>query len=400
MCGPNWRNLQCYNGRRMDELLKWRDEFPILKSTTYLISNSLGAMPRGVYAAMESYARAWATRGVRAWEEGWWEMAVAVGDQLAPLLGADPGTISLHPNVTLTQAIIASCFDFSGPRRKIVLTDKEFPSVVYFWYAQRRRGAEIEMVRTEEDPLRLPLEKLLAAIDERTLLVPVSHVLFRSGHLQDAAAIIEKAHGVGARVILDAYQSAGVLPVEAKRWNVDFLVGGALKWLCGGPGVAYLYVRPDLRRELEPALTGWIAHPRPFDFAVGEGAYRDDAFRFFNGTPHIPAFYAAPPGIEIIRQAGVARIRERSLALTRRLIDQAHARGWRVHTPEADEERGGTVTLDVPRGPEVLKELLRREILVDYRPQAGLRVSPHFYNTQEEIDRVVAEIGSILGRVE
>ena len=390
--------MQCYNGRRMDDLLKWRDEFPILKSTTYLISNSLGAMPRGVYAAMESYARTWATRGVRAWEEGWWEMGVAVGDQLAPLLGADPGTITLHPNVTLTQAIIASCFDFRGARRKIVLTDKEFPSVVYFWYAQRRRGAEIEMVRTEEDPLRVPLEKLLAAIDERTLLVPVSHVLFRSGHLQDAAAIIEKAHRVGARVILDTYQSAGVLPVEARRWNVDFLVGGALKWLCGGPGVAYLYVRPDLRRELEPGLTGWIAHPRPFDFAVGEGAYRDDAFRFFNGTPHIPAFYAAPPGIEIIRQAGVARIRERSLALTRRLIEQAHAHGWRVHTPEADDERGGTVTLDIPRGPEVLQELLRREIIVDYRPQAGLRVSPHFYNTEEEIDRVVTEISSILCR--
>lgn len=380
----------------MNDWLKWRDEFPILKTTTYLISNSLGAMPRGVYAAMENYARAWATRGVRAWEEAWWEMAVAVGDKFAPILGVDPGTMTLHPNVTLTQAVIASCFDFKGPRRKIVLTDKEFPSVIYFWYAQRRRGAEIEMVCTEEDPLRVPLEKLLAAIDERTLLVPVSHVLFRSGYLQDAAAIVEKAHRVGACVILDTYQSAGVLPVEGRRWNVDFLVGGALKWLCGGPGVAYLYVRPDLHARLEPALTGWLAHPQPFEFAVGEGAYRDDAFRFLNGTPHIPALYAAPPGLDIIQAVGAGRIRERSLALTRRLIEHAHARGWRVHTPEADEERGGTVTLDVPRGPEALKVLLRREILVDYRPQAGLRVSPHFYNTEEEIDRVVEELGAIL----
>jgi kynureninase len=380
----------------MNDLLAWRKEFPILETTTYMISNSLGAMPRGVTQSLESYARMWATRGVRAWEEGWWEMAVALGDKIAPLIGADPGTVSLHENVTLTQAVIASCFGFDGPRRKVVVTDKQFPSVLYFWHAQRARGAEIELVRTEEDPLRIPTEKLLAAIDERTLLVPVSHVLFRSAYVQDVAAIVEKAHRVGAHVILDAYQSAGVLPVEARKWKVDFLVGGTLKWLCGGPGVAYLYVRPDLIRKLEPTLTGWIAHPRPFNFEVGPGAYRDDAYRFLNGTPHIPAFYAAAPGIEIIRQIGVERIRERSLQLTRHLMERARERGWRVHTPEADHERGGTVTLDVPRGPEVLQALLQRNFLVDYRPQAGIRASPHFYNTEDEIDRLVAEIASIV----
>lgn len=380
----------------MNDLLALRKEFPILETTTYLISNSLGAMPRGVSAALESYARTWATRGVRAWEEGWWEMAVAVGDKIAPLIGADPGTVSLHENVTLTQAVIASCFRFDGPRRKVVLTDKEFPSVIYFWHAQRARGAEIELVRTEEDPLRVPTEKLLAAIDDRTLLVPFSHVLFRSAYVQDAEAIVEKAHRVGAYVILDAYQSAGVLPVEVKKWNADFAVGGTLKWLCGGPGVAYLYVRPDLRAKLEPTITGWLAHRRPFDFEVGPTAYRDDAFRFLNGTPHIPAFYAAKPGVKIIGQAGVKDIRQRSLHLTRRLMERARERGWRVHTPEADRERGGTVTLDVPRAPEVLQELLRRDILVDYRPSAGIRVSPHFYNSEEEVDRVVTEIASIL----
>jgi kynureninase len=381
----------------MKDLLAWREEFPILKTTTYLISNSLGAMPRGVSAALADYARTWASRGVRAWEEGWWEMAVKLGDKIAPLIGAEPGAISLHENVTLTQAVIASCFRFEGPRRKVVLTDKEFPSILYFWHAQRSRGAEIELVRTEEDSLRVPTEKLLAAIDERTLLVPMSHVLFRSAYVQDVEAIVEKAHRVGAHVILDVYQSAGVLPVEARRWNADFVVGGVLKWLCGGPGVAYLYVRPDLRPKLEPTLTGWLAHPRPFEFEVGPGAYRDDAFRFLNGTPHIPAFYAAAPGLEIIGKVGVGSIRERSLHLTRRLIEKARERGWRVHTPEADPaERGGTVTLDVPRGPEVLRELLRREVLVDYRPGAGIRVSPHFYNTEEEVDRVVAEAVAIL----
>lgn len=383
----------------MNDLLAWRKEFPILSTTTYLISNSLGAMPRAVNDALADYARTWATRGVRAWEEGWWEMAVALGDKLAPLLGAEPGTISLHENVTLTQAVIASCFDFSGPRCKVVLTDKEFPSVIYFWQAQRRRGAEIVVVDTSEDPLRVPTEKLLAAIDDRTLLVPFSHVLFRSAYVQDVPAIVEKAHAIGANVILDAYQSAGVLAVKAREWKVDFLVGGVLKWLCGGPGVAYLYVRPDLRTKLEPTLTGWLAHPRPFQFEVSAPVYRNDAFRFLNGTPHIPAFYAARPGLEIVQQVGVERIRARSLQLTARLMEKARARGWRIHTPEADRERGGTVTLDVPRGPEVLQELLRRDVLVDYRAGAGIRVSPHFYNTEEEADRVVAEIADILAKL-
>jgi kynureninase len=380
----------------MNDLLKWREEFPILETTTYLISNSLGAMPRAVKGSLAAYAEKWATRGVRAWEEGWWEMAVALGDKIAPLIGADPGTVSLHENVTLTHAIIASCFDFSGPRRRVLITDKHFPSIQYFWHAQSRYGAEINLLNTEEDPLRVPLEKLLAAIDERTLLVPLAHVLFRSAYVQNVAAIVERAHRVGAHVILDAYQSTGVLPVEAKKWGVDFIVGGTLKWLCGGPGVAYLYVRPDLAPRLKPAITGWIAHPRPFNFESGPGALRDDTYRFLNGTPHIPAFYASTPGLDIINQVGVEPIRRRSLELTRHLMQHAREHGWRLHTLEADHERGGTVTLDVPRGPDVLQQLLSRDILVDYRPQAGLRASPHFYNTPEEIDRLVEEISSIL----
>lgn len=380
----------------MNDLLSWRKEFLILETTTYMISNSLGAMPRAVKDSLAAYADKWATRGVRAWEEGWWEMAVALGDKLVPILGVEPGTISLHENVTLTHAIIASCYDFSGPRRKVVITDKHFPSVQYFWHAQQSRGADIKLVETEEDPLRVPLEKLLDAIDEQTLLVPLAHVLFRSAYIQNVQAIVEKAHQVGAHVILDAYQSAGVLPVEAGRSKVDFVVGGTLKWLCGGPGVAYLYVRPDLAPQLTPTITGWIAHPRPFNFETGPGALRDDAFRFLNGTPHIPALYAAEPGIDIINQVGVERIRQRSLELTRHLMNRAREHGWRVHTPEDDDERGGTVTLDVPHGPEVLQELLSRDILVDYRPQAGIRASPHFYNTEQEIDHLAGEIASIL----
>ena len=379
----------------MDELLKWRKEFPILERTTYLISNSLGAMPRAVYDRMHDYAETWATRGVRAWEEGWWEMAVRVGDKIGALIGAAPGEISLHQNVTLCQAVVASCFDFSGPRNKVVLVDMEFPSIVYFYTEQQRRGARIELVKSD-DGIRIPLEKLLAAIDEQTLLVPVSHVLFRSAYIQDARAIIERAHRVGAHVILDLFQAAGTVPIDVRALGTDFAVGGVLKWLCGGPGVGYLYVRPDLQARLKPALTGWLAHRRPFDFEVGPIDRREDAFRFLNGTPHIPALYACQPGLEILAQVGIERIREKSSRQTERLIQGAEARGWRVNTPRDAAERGGTVSIDCPHAPEVTRELLARDILVDYRPKAGIRFSPHFYNRDEEIDSALTQIEEIL----
>jgi kynureninase len=278
----------------MDELLKWRSDFPILDRTTYLISNSLGAMPRGVYDSLRSYAASWAERGIRAWEEGWWDMAVGVGDKIAPLMGAGLGEISLHQNVTLTQAIIASCFDFRGPRNKVVMTDLEFPSVQYFYHEQERHGARVELVPSR-DTIRFDLGKLLAAIDETTLLVPISLVLFRSSYIVDASAIIERAHRVGAHVILDLFQATGAIPIDVRALGADFAVGGVLKWLCGGPGVAYLYVREDLRAKLKPSLTGWIAHRRPFAFEPGIIDAREDSFRYLNGTPHIPALYASNP---------------------------------------------------------------------------------------------------------
>jgi kynureninase len=379
----------------MDDLLKWRGEFPILDRSTYLISNSLGAMPKRVYDSLRGYANAWAERGVRAWEEGWWEMAVAVGDKIAPLIGAAPGEISLHQNVTLTQATISSCFDFRGPRNKVVMTDLEFPSIQYFYQAQRRLGARVELVPSR-DPISFNLDEFLAAIDESTLLVPISLVLFRSACIVNARAIIERAHRVGAHVILDVFQATGTLPVDVRELNVDFAVGGVLKWLCGGPGVAYLYVREDLRPKLQPSLTGWIAHRSPFAFETGPLDAREDSFRYLNGTPHIPALYACQPGLEILNQIGVAAIRSKSMRMTRRLLDGARARGWRVNTPENPTERAGTVSIDCPHAAEVCRELLARDILVDYRPKAGVRLSPHFYNRDEECDFALAEMDEIL----
>ena len=379
----------------MDELLKWRREFPILEHTTYLISNSLGAMPRGVREGLNAYADAWAERGVRAWEEGWWDLAGSVADQIAPLIGAGPGEISLHQNVTTTQAVIASCFDWRGPRNKVVMTDLEFPSVQYFYHEQRRHGARVELVPSGNS-VRFDLDAFLAAIDETTLLVPISLVLFRSSFIVNAQAIIERAHRVGAHVVLDVFQATGTIPVDVHALGTDFAVGGVLKWLCGGPGVAYLYLRQDLRRKLRPALTGWLAHRRPFAFEAGAIDSRDDAYRFLNGTPQIPALYACRPGLAILREIGARAIREKSVRMTTRVLEAAKARGWRVNTAENSAERAGTVSVECPHAMEVGRELLARDILIDYRPQAGIRISPHFYNLEEECDFALSQIEEIL----
>jgi kynureninase len=379
----------------MDDLLNWRPEFPILENTVYMISNSLGAMPRQVYDRMREYADTWATSGVRAWSEGWWDMPVEVGNLIGRIIGAGPGEVTMHQNVTIAEAIVASCFEFKAPRNRVVYTDMNFPSVMYLYEAQTKRGAEVVTVQSE-DGIGVPVEKLLEAIDERTLLVPISHVLFRSAYIQDARRIIEHAHEMGAYVVLDIFQSAGIVPFDIKELDADFAVGGVLKWLCGGPGGAFLYVRPDLAGKLEPRLTGWMAHPHPFDFEVGAIQYREDGFRFLNGTPGIPALYAVEPGCKIISEIGVEKIREKSIRQTSRLMELAAERGFETRTPEHPERRGGTVSVLVPHAYEVSRELLRREFIVDYRPQVGVRISPHFYTKDEELDMTITEIAKIL----
>jgi len=384
-----------FESKPLDPETRWRQEFPILERTTYLISNSLGAMPRGVRESMNAYTESWGERGVRAWEEGWWELAGKVADQIAPLIGTGAGEISLHQNVTTTQAVIASCFDWRGPRNKVVMTDLEFPSVQYFYHEQRRHGARVELVPSGNS-VRFDLDAFLAALDETTLLVPISLVLFRSSFIVNAKAIIEKAHRVGAHVVLDTFQATGTIPVDVRALRADFAVGGVLKWLCGGPGVAYLYAREDLRQQLRPSLTGWLAHRRPFAFEAGPIDPRDDAYRFLNGTPHIPALYACQPGLTILNQVGAKAIREKSVRMTTRVLEGAKACGWRVNTAENPAERAGTVSVDCPHALEVSRELLAREILIDYRPQAGIRISPHFYNREEECDFALSQIEEIL----
>lgn len=377
-----------------DELLKWRSEFPILDQTVYLISHSLGAMPRETYARLHDYAETWATRGVRAWAEGWWDMPVTVGDEVGRIIGSGPGNVVMHQNVSICQSLILSCFEPTPKRNKIVYSELNFPSVMYVYEAHARENKlKIETVPSD-DGITIPLERFLAAIDEETLLVPFSHVLFKSGFLQNAKAITERAHEVGAMVVLDAYQSAGTVPFNVQELGVDFATGGSVKWLCGGPGAGYLYVRPDLQQQLQPKTTGWMAHESPFSFDT-ELRYAPNITRFLHGSPALPALYAAQSGYRIINEIGVDRIREKSKRQTEFLIKLAEEAGFSVTSPKNAEDRGGTITVGHDEAAAITKELIRREFIVDYRPGAGVRISPHFYTSDGELELVVREMKKI-----
>jgi kynureninase len=378
-----------------DPLLAFRAEFPILERTNYLVSNSLGAMPRGVPDRLAAYAAEWASHGVRAWARGWWELPGVVGDGIAPLLGAGPGSVVMVPNVTLAQSTVVSALAYRPPRNRIVMTALDFPSVRYAVDALAPRlGAEVVVVESD-DGIGIDEDRLCAAIDERTALVAISHVLFKSAYILDAARICRHAHDAGALVSLDAFHSVGVMPVDVTAIDADFLSGGVLKWLCGGPGGCFLYASPTATVRMAPALTGWQAHARPFAFEP-EMDFAEGAFRWLGGTPVIPALYAAMEGPRLVREAGLEAIRSKSRRQTARLVELADDRGFAVHAPRDPERRGGTVAFDVPNGYEVAQELLARDIIVDYRPGAGIRVAPHFYTRDDELDGAVVAIDDIL----
>jgi len=378
-----------------DPLLAFRGEFPILEHSTYLVSNSLGAMPRSVPARLAEYAERWATLGVRAWAKGWWDMPLALGDEIAPLIGAAAGTVAMAPTVTLAQAVVLSSLSFTPARDTIVMSALDFPSVRYVYdELAPRLGARVVVVPSD-DGISIDEDRLCAAIDERTALVAISHVLFRSAWIVDAARVTAHAHRMGALVSLDAYHSVGVMPVDVAAIGADFLTGGVLKWLCGGPGGCFLYASPAMSALRAPALTGWQAHAHPFAFE-GEMEYASGAARWLGGTPVIPAFYANAEGPRIVKRAGIEAIRRKSMRQTARLVELAGERGWAVRAPGQPARRGGTVAFDVPHGAEVAQALLARDVIIDFRPGAGIRVAPHFYTTDDEVERVVAETAAIL----
>ena len=378
-----------------DSLLRFRDRFPILSNCTYLVSNSLGAMPETTADRLGEYAESWRTLGVKAWADRWWQLPIEVGNIVAPLIGAPSGSVAMVPTVSQAQAMIVSALTFTPARDEIVMTALDFPSVRYVTdELAPKLGARVSVVSTD-DNICIDAQRVRDAITTRTKLVAISHVLFKSAFIVDVGPIIEKAHAVGALVLLDAYHAVGVIPVDVRALGVDFYMGGVLKWLCGGPGGCFLWVSPEQSASLRPVLTGWQAHQRPFAFEPTlEPA--SGAWRWLGGTPTVPALYAALDGPAIIGEAGLPAVRAKSRRQTAHLIALADARGFTVSAPRDPDRRGGTVAFDVPHGAAVAQALLSRDIVIDYRPGAGIRVAPHFYTTDEELDAAVAVLDEIL----
>jgi kynureninase len=374
-----------------------REEFPTLASGIHLLSHSLGPIPLATRESMLTYCDAWEHHTSEdAWANAWWELSRRVGDRIARILGGTPGSVQIQPNASIALASVASCFDFAATKRnKVVTSALDFPSMEYIWDAQRALGAKVEIVGPP-DGIMVPLENILAAIDDSTSLVAMSHTSFRSSYRVDAKAIVERAHNVGALVLLDVYQSAGAIELDASGWEVDFLIGGTIKWLCGGPACGYLYVRPDLQKDLKPRLTGWVAHDVPFEFAHPPMRYAGSVRRFAQGTPNIPALYSALPGLQIIEEVGLETIARESRRRTEWMIEFALERGWKINSPRDVNERGGSVMVNVADGPAMVDRLAQRKVFVDCRPGVGLRISPHFFNTDEEVAEAMTILSTLI----
>ena len=381
----------------MTVLDRHRYAFPTLASGIHLLSHSLGPVPRSARDSMLAYCDAWENHTSEdAWATSWWELSQQVGDRIARILGGEPGSVQIQPNASIALATVASCFDFkSSKRNRVVTTALDFPSMEYIWDGQRQVGAQIEVVPSA-DGISVSLENILEAIDEQTSLVAISHTSYRSSYRVDARAIVEHAHAKGALVLLDVYQSAGVVPLEAAGWNVDFLIGCTIKWLCGGPACGYLYVRPDLQRDLKPRLTGWVAHDSPFDFSHAPMRYARSVRRFAQGTPSIPALYSAIPGLDIIESVGLEQIASESRRRTDQIIEFAKEHGWKLNTPAGQNQRGGSIMIGVVDGPGMVERLAEKRVFVDCRPNAGLRISPHFFNTDEEVSEAMTILSKLM----
>lgn len=377
-------------------LARYREDYPILADSTYLNSNSMGAMPRQVKDALAEYAADWAREGVEVWHR-WLGVVDEVADAAARFIGAPAGETILNQNVAFFQAQIASCLDFSGRRNKVVMEALQFPNVIYVWERHRELGARLELVPSD-DGVSVPLERMLAAIDEETLIVPLSHGIYVSGALQDVAAITRRAHEVGALVMVDAYQTVGSVPIDVAEWGADIVVSGSHKWLCGGPGTAFMWMKPELRERLRPRITGWMGHQSPFAFEPAPMKYASSNWHFMGGTPSMPAYYVARAAYKNLLEIGVPRIRAHGLALSRIILDRALAADLTVHSPLADHERAGFVCVDFPGSEAASQQLIAERYKHDWRPRCGLRLGPHFYTTEDEVQRLMDRVIALAGR--
>lgn len=380
--------------------LSRREDYPILATSVYMNSNSMGAMPRAAREALGEYLDTWEREGVEAWER-WFRVIDETADGIARFFGGQPGHTALNQNVAFFQAAIASTIDFSGPRdssrNKVVTEALMFPNVIYVWERFGSLGARLCLVPSD-DGMNVPTERILDAIDEQTAIVSISHAVYVSGALLDVTAICRRAHEVGAQVMVDVYQTLGVVPFDVNEWGADFVVGGSHKWMCGGPGTAFLYTRPEVLPTLRPRTTGWMAHAEPFAFEPAPIRYADGPWRLMGGTPSVPAYYVARAAQKNLRELGLDKIRAHNLALSRIVIERAQAAGLTVHSPLADHERTGFVAVDFPGSREVSRRLIEERYKHDWRPGCGLRIGPHFYNTEAEIHRFMDRVVELAER--
>jgi kynureninase len=368
-----------------------------------MISNSLGAMPRDVEAQLMQYTHEWQTEGVESWHT-WFPLVDTVSGLFGKIIGAEAQDVTLIHNLTIGSALIASCLDFTGKRNKVVFTELHFPTISYVWHGWQKYGATVHMV-TSDNGIHVDTQRICEAIDEETMIVPISHVYFRSGALQDIKTIIDHAHAKGALVMVDSYQAAGVVPIDVKGLNVDILASGVLKWLCGGPGAAFMYVRRDLQERFQPAIRGWLGDKEPFEFVMPDVNFADGMHRFLTSSIQVPCLYTAVPALKMMGAIGIDAIRQKSLRMTQRIFDKCDAYGFKVNSPREEHRRGGALTVD-PNGitqgrystKEINDELIRRRFVTDYRPPTGIRIAPHFYNTLDEVDAVIDEMAKILKR--
>lgn len=376
-----------------DSLLEHRAQFPALEDCVHLISHSLGCVPARAKDDLGEFLDLWQRKSITAWSD-WLPEVDRAAERIAKIISAPAGTVVMHQNVSTVMSVLASCFEYTPARDKIVFEALQFPTVSYVWHAEERRGARCVLVPSA-DGTTIDTDAMCAAIDEHTLAVPISHVVFSSAYIQDVAKICARAKEVGAHVILDCYQSIGAVPLDVAELGVSFACGGSVKYLCGGPGAGWLYVRADLIEQFAPRVTGWFGNEAPFAFTMPAQSYADNVWRYMGGTPAVAALYQSRAGQTIIGDIGVRRIREKSLVMTQACIDWVDELGMKLNSPRPAAQRGGSVVFDFVGAADVCRELNRRRFFCDHRPAAGLRIAPHFYTKREELDLFFTELKKI-----
>lgn len=376
-----------------ESLIEYRSQFPALETCVHLISHSLGCAPARAKDDLGEFAELWARRSIAAWSD-WLPEVDRAAERIGRIISAPKGSVIMQQNVSGVMAMLASCLDYAPTRNKVVYEALQFPSVSYVWQAEERRGARCVLVPSL-DGTTIDTDAMCAAIDEHTLVVPISHVVFSSAYIQDVKRICARAKAVGAHVILDCYQSIGTVPLDVVDLGVSFACGGSAKYLCGGPGAAWLYVRPDLIEQFAPRVTGWFGNEAPFAFTMPAQAYADTAWRYMGGTPAIAALYQSRAGQAIIGEIGVRKIRAKSLVMTQLCIDWIDELGLALRSPRPEATRGGSVVFDFVGAADVCRELNRRAYYCDHLPGVGIRIAPHFYTKPSEIELFFGELKKI-----